>query len=233
MYKKKTMALAFASILASSLPLSAEEATSETAEAVVETAESPSAVTQVVEAPTAASIQKSIEEERESRWQARNEHYQDLRQRAEKLGVMLPETPPWNRQGSMMMSRPDMEERQRRHEKMMSMTPEEREATRLAHYQEMREQAKERGVELPETPPWKRRQEMMDETWAKHQAAIDGMSDEERAACHAMHQRHMGMMRDEGYRPMMRGPGMGRGMGPGYGYGPMPYGPQNFWDPNQ
>jgi hypothetical protein len=79
----------------------------------------------------------------------------------------------------------------------------------------------------------------MDEEWAQHQAALDGMTDEERAACRAMHQRHMGMFR-RGLpeRPMMWVPTVGPGwssgtMGPGYGYGydPYPYAPQNFWEP--
>lgn len=229
MYKKKTMVIALASLFTFSLPLLAEESTGEAAESVA-TGEATASASTTMEAVPASDAPAAITEEEEARWQARNEHYQDLKQRAEKLGVMLPESPPWSRPAGMQMQRPSMEERQRMHEKMMSMTPEEREATRLAHYEEMRERAKERGIDMPETPPWKQRQEMME----KHQAAIDGMSDEERAACHAMHQRHMGMMQDGGNRPMMRGPGMGPGMmGPGYGYGPAPYGPQNFWNPNQ
>jgi hypothetical protein len=130
---------------------------------------------------------------------------------------------------------PDMTERMQRHQAMMNLTPEERMAAREAHYQEMRERAKERGIELPETPPWQARQSAREDEWAKHQAVIDGMTDEERTACHAMHRRHMGMMnRERPQRAQMQGPGMGRGMmGPGYGYGPGPYAPQSFWDPNR
>lgn len=235
MNKKKSLVLGLASILTCSLPLQAEEAET------TATAATPEAAEEVAEV-AASSEPMSIEAKREAHMQARNERYQELRQRAEKSGVMLPEKPPWETSGyGSMQQRPDMQARRKQHEMMMSMSPEERETARMAHYEEMRKQAKERGVDMPETPPWKQRQEMMDDEWKKHQAVIDGMSDEERAACHAMHQRHMGMMRGRTERPMMQGP-MGRGMGPGagqgYGYGPAPYGPgpyapRNFWDPNQ
>jgi hypothetical protein len=117
---------------------------------------------------------------------------------------------------------------------MMSMTQEEREAYRQQRYQEMRARANSR-------------QQALDEEWEKHQKVIQGMSDEERAACHAMHRRHMGMRRSGGAGPgcgtmghqgcgMHQGdyrPRMMPGYGPGYGYGAGPYTPQNFWDPNQ
>jgi hypothetical protein len=180
-------------------------------------------------------------------WKAREEQYQALRKRAEEAGVMLPESPPWRSEMGQMMP-PSMEERMAQRKKMMSMSEEERNALRQQHYEEMRAQAGESGVEMPETPPWVARQQAMNEEWAKHQKVIEGMSDEERAACHAMHRRHMGMRNRGG---MGQGCGMGHqgcgmhqgdyaprmapGYGPGYGYGyaPAPYGPQNFWDPNQ
>jgi hypothetical protein len=94
-------------------------------------------------------------------------------------------------------------------------------------------------MELPENPPWKDRQTMMDEEWAKQREIINNMTDEERAACHAMHRRHMMEM---GPGPMRRGPGMyppapaydAPARGYGGGYGPYPYGPRgNYWEPNQ
>jgi hypothetical protein len=102
----------------------------------------------------------------------------------------------------------------------------------------MRERAAEIGMELPETPPWKDRQARMDDEWAKQQEIIKGMTDEERAACHAMHSRHM---REMGPGPMPRGPAMYPpapnydAPAPGYGgYGPRPYGPMgNYWEPAQ
>jgi hypothetical protein len=133
-----------------------------------------------------------------------------------------------------------MQERMAHRKEMMSMTQEERDAYRQQRYQEMRAWADEMGFV---------RQQALDEEWEKHQQVIQGMSDEERAACHAMHQRHMGMMRGSGAGPGCgamghRGCGMhqgdyrsrmmpGYGPGYGYGYGAGPYAPQNFWDPNQ
>ncbi|MCG8040963.1 MAG: hypothetical protein JAY72_06155 [Candidatus Thiodiazotropha endolucinida] len=182
------------------------------------------------------------------RWQERESRYQELRSRAEEAGVMLPANPPWH-MSQMEANRPSMDERRQQHEKMMNMTPEERDAYRQERYQKMREQAQQQGIEMPEMPPWVARKKAMEEEWAKHQAVIEGMTDEERAACHAMHKRHMG-------HGMGRGHGMGPGQGnacghgcqggygnpagmpapapryPGYGYGPAPYGQGNFWDPS-
>ncbi len=244
MYKKKMTVLALASLMTLSLPLMAEEgggdeaASAEAAEAAEAPAEDAASYGYAAPSddPRAAAMQQ--------RWREREARYEDLKQRAKEVGVMLPEDPPWKSSGMGAMPE-DMAERMQRHQAMMSMTPEERMAAREEYYKEMQARAKERGIDLPDTPPWKARQSAMDQTWEKHQAVIDGMTDEERAACHAMHQRHMGMMRDYPERPMMRNPGMmgpgmmgpgtmGPGMmGPGYGYGPNPYGSQNFWDPNQ
>jgi hypothetical protein len=217
---KKILVIGLASFAASGTPLLAEEGATNTT------------------AAQSAPVSDSFEAQRQARWEERNKRYQDLKQRAEKMGVMLPEKPPWETAGSRAMPprHTEMEAMRKHHQEMMSMSPEEREAARAARYQEMREQAKQRGVEMPETPPWQQRQEMMEAEWSKHKAAIEGMSDEERAACHAMHRRHMGMNPGGGQPPMMRGPmgqGMGPAMGPGYGYGPAPYGQRNFWDPNQ
>ncbi len=214
MNKNKILMIGLASLVSTSLPLIAEEAVNET-----ESAEPATAAEVTEQAPV--SDPNSFEAQREARRQARNERYQDLKQRAEKMGVMLPETPPWEDSARQPMHYPaDMQPNYKQHEEMMAKSRQEREAERMARYQEMREQAQQR------------RQQMMDDEWSKHQAAIDGMSDEEKAACHAMHQRHMLMKRSSQERPMMRPP-MGQGMAPGYGYGPGPYGPRNFWDPNQ
>lgn len=202
------------------------------------------------QAPDAESLSKDAMREH---WQAREEQYQALRKRAEEAGVMLPERPPWRSEMGQMM-RPSMEERMAQRKKMMAMSEEEREAFRQQRHEEMRARAEEMGMEMPETPPWVARQKAMKEEWAKHQKVIEGMSDEERAACHAMHRRHMGMRHRGGMAqgcgmghqgcamhqgdsaPRMTpgyGPGYGYGQGYGYGPGPAPYPPQNFWDPNQ
>jgi hypothetical protein len=192
-------------------------------------------------------------------WKAREEQYQALRKRAEEAGVMLPERPPWYSEMGQKM-RPNLEERMAHRNAMMSMSSDERDAYRQQRHEEMRARADEMGMEMPDLSPWSARQQAMDDEWAKHQQVIQGMSDEERAACRAMHRRHMGMMRGgrggqgcggmghqgcgmyrDDYGPrMMPGYGadpgqgyQGYGYGPGYGPGPYGPGPQNFWDPNQ
>lgn len=267
MYKKKLIYLAMASLLPMGGQVMAQEEAATTEQAV---AEQPAAVAEAApaEAPaeTAAPAAEAVAAETaapaepvaaeapasaatgysapsmEERWKAREERYEALKKRAAEAGVMLPDEPPWQDREAMRDLRPSMEERMEHHKKMQSMTPEERDAFRIERYQEMRDRATEMGMELPEAPPWKARQEAMDAEWAKHQEVIKGMSDEERAACHAMHRRHMmqdgpGGMGPGGMGPGPMGPGgMGRGYGPGpgYGYGPVPWGPRgNFWDPAQ
>jgi hypothetical protein len=175
-------------------------------------------------------------------WKAREEQYQALKKRAEEAGVMLPESPPWRSEMGQMMS-PSMQERMAHRKEMMSMSREERDAYRQQRYQEMRARADEMGIEMPETSPWQARQQAMEDAWAKHQEVIQGMSDEERAACHAMLRRYMGMTRGVGpdcgamghqgcgmrqgdsTPRMMPGYGSGydsgysQGYGPDYGYG--------------
>jgi hypothetical protein len=265
MYKKKLICLAMASLLPMGGQVMAQEEAAASVEAVAEQpAEAAEAATAPAAAPAesatpaaeAAAAETAVAPadpdpaeapaatpsgysatNMEERWQAREERYEALKQRAAEAGVMLPDEPPWKNREAMRDLRPSMEERMEHRKKMQSMTPEEREAFRMERYQEMRERATEMGMELPETPPWKARQEAMDAEWAKHQEVIKGMSDEERAACHAMHRRHMMQDGPGGMGPGAMGPGgMGRGYGPGpgYGYGPGPWGPRgNFWDPAQ
>ena len=176
------------------------------------------------------------------RWKEREQRYQALRKRAEEAGVMLPAQPPWQSVRNETF-RPDMQERRARHQKMMNMSPEERDAYRLEHFQTMREQALSQGVQMPETPPWVARRQAMEDEWAKHQEVIEKMSPEERAACHAMHRRHMGY--GAGYAQGCGGPGRCQGpyanpaaapapIYPGYAPAsvPTPYGQGSFWDPN-
>jgi hypothetical protein len=280
MYKKKLIALSLAALIPVSLPLLAEQETeNEPAAASAATQPAEPAATDAAAADTQSGVQTDAAvtdsdsstppaahapslADRDARWQRRNQHYEDLKKRAEALGVILPEKPPWETPRALQTLRPSMEERMKQREKMMSMSPEEVTAMRKQHYEEMRERAKASGVDLPASPPWEREQKTMDDEWTKRQQVIQGMTDEQRAACQAMHRRQMGM-RDAQSRPMMpsqgmapgmgrgmgpgmMGPGMGRGMepgmmGPGYGYGPSPYGygpapydgQQNFWNPNR
>lgn len=236
MYKKKLLTLVFASLLPLGHTLYAEEVQGMASEAA-DTAEAPA--TEAV-APTMA------EDRTGDHWHAREAQYQALRRRAEEVGVMLPERPPWRSVDNMQPMRPGMKGHMQQRKMMMSMSDEERDAYRRERYREMREQAQGMGVDMPETPPWVVRQQALDEEWAKHQEVIKGMSNEERTACHAMHRRHLGMMpgRGMGHRDGcgmmgqggcgMMGPAAAPGMGYGpYGYGPSPYAPGNFWDPNQ
>ena len=235
MYKKKLIYLSLAALLPMGEVAVAEDIV--TTESTAVQAPMSAEVAPVTEAapvePAAAPAGMSMEE----RWTEREKRYTELKQRAEEVDVMLSERPPWRDRSAMQALRPDMQERMEHRKKMQLMTPEERDAYRMQRYQEMRARAQEIGMEMPETPPWKQRQAAMDEERAKHQAVIDGMSDEERAACHAMHRRHM---RQAGPGSMMRGPGMQRPMfqgqmpGYGYGYGPGPYGSGgNYWDQGQ
>lgn len=254
MHKKKLICLAFAALLpmasvVAEEPVAAQPPAAEAPEPEATQAEEAiesSAAKETADKP--AYNRMSVEE----RWKEREKRYEELKQRAEESGVMLPEHPPWHGREAMAEAHPEMVDKRMEHmRKMQAMTPEEREAYRLERYQEMLERAKEIGVEMPETPPWKTRRAQMEQEWAKHQEVIKGMSDEERAACQAMHRRHMrqgqagpgSMMPGRGMQtqpPMYegRGPGYGYGQGygngPGYGYGPGPYAPRgNYWGPTQ
>lgn len=187
--------------------------------------------------------------------------YGEMRNQMRERGIQLPEQPAWpgrvgmsdeDRQaarGAMQERIDKMREMQR---KMAAMSAEEREAFREQQYRETRERAASRGVELPETPPWKQQPAAgpapglpepsarpAEAEWDEYRKIIDGMSPEERMACMAMHRMHMQqrmlrahrpMVPPQGYGPYGRGRGYGpdQGYGPGYGqgYGPSPgYGP--------
>jgi hypothetical protein len=163
--------------------------------------------------------------------------YEQMRQEMQERGVEMPEQPAWGRgmgPGRMLMSD---EERRATRAAMMTMTPEERQAFREQHYQEMRERAQAKGIELPETPPWKQAAPMPPAPpappatdWAKIQEIIAGMSPEELEACMTLQRGAMGgpmqapqpvVPPEPGYAPPYGyGPGPGFGRGPGYGYGP-------------
>jgi DNA-directed RNA polymerase specialized sigma24 family protein len=193
------------------------------------------------------------------RWEERraelNQRYSELRKRAAETGVPLPEMPPWEQSpgpggfgdqaappASAAMPEPPAafgpgighpmpdEAWEAMHEMMMSMTPEEREAMRDKHYQEMRERAKARGIEMPETPPWKRAQPTQPPTpspqeqqWAKLKEVINAMSPEQREACMAMQRLRAPMPP----RLPMAYPGRGWGNVPDQGWGSGP--DQDWW----
>ncbi len=254
MYKKKILALTVAALLPFSAALMAEESSMEGAAGSSEQAavdNEPVAAEESSQERVAVAEPVENEDPRAQRLKELDAQYEALRKRAEEAGVMLPKRSPW--EASRMRSiRPSMEERMEHRRQMMSMTQQERDVYRQERREEMRQRAEEMGLEMPETPPWAARQQAMQEQWAEHQKVIEGMSDEERAACHAMVQRHRSMGMGPGHQGMgcagqggcmgPRGwsqPGMmpygqpGYGYGYGYAPGPSPYGPDNFWNPEQ
>lgn len=179
----------------------------------------------------------------------RNQRYQDLRQRAAEVGLELPETPPWEAMPEMpeppamlphMGAAPDREamrkEREAMREYFKTMTPEERKAMREAHWQKMRERAAERGMEMPETPPWEeaeKRYKAAQEQFDRYRKIVDEMTEEQLEAARALFGRSepptppMQPMPPQ-MPPEMPQRGFGYGYGPqgGYpGYGPYQGGP--------
>lgn len=136
-------------------------------------------------------------------------------------------------------------------EHMKKMTPEERRAQREAFWKERRERAAERGIELPETPPWvaaEQRRKAAKERYEQYRKTVESMTEEQREAARAL----FGPGGPQGPGPDWAPPQMhpwgygpqGGYMGQGYNYGyaptpgvpgsmglpPMPYGQD---DPTQ
>ncbi len=112
----------------------------------------------------------------------REQHYQQMRERAKARGVEMPQAPPW-KQGLMS------EEEHREHfEKMRNMTPAERQAFRQEMWKTMRERAKEGGIDMPEMPlcsmgeaPW-----LSPEARDRYQAIVNQMTAEQKEAAQAI-----------------------------------------------
>ncbi len=83
----------------------------------------------------------------------------------------------------------DMQARMQERERIRNMTPEERQAMREERWKQMRADAAERGIEMPETPPWKeaekRRQEMA-QRFEEYRKTVEQMTDEQREAAQAI-----------------------------------------------
>lgn len=204
---KRTLLCASAAVLGLCLaPVHAETAPAAPAEAApVAPAPAPAA------APAAPADPRAAMESRfEEAMAERNKRYEELRKRAEEVGLELPETPPWAR--SDMPQPPAMPEGMAAPaapamERPEPMSREEFEAMRLKRWEAMRARAAEMGRELPETPPWvaaeERRKEMM-EKYEAYRATIEAMTDEQKEAIAAlfgnraqpakMRPRHRGMM---------------------------------------
>jgi hypothetical protein len=144
--------------------------------------------------------------------------YDELRARAAEVGLELPETPPWEQAGMQppempappempmpadmphppemfapmgMPNRPDMmtpEGSEGRAATRGGKTPEERDAMREQRYQAMRERAEQRGMDMPEMPPWKL---MSEEEREAHWEKMRNMTPEQRQAEREQHWQEM------------------------------------------
>lgn len=190
------------------------------------------------------------------RWEQRrfelNQHYQDLRQRAARSNILMPEAPPWDQaqQSAEQAQAEGGDAGAPRGEgpAMMQGHPAAYEAMRERHYQEMRARAKAQGIELPELSPWREAQmeppaaPVEDPMLAKHRQMMEAMSPEQREACMSMHQ-----MQGPGWpsapaypawgqgqppAPAWGGPRGGWGGAPGWGYPEQDWGfaPERGWD---
>jgi len=172
-------------------------------------------------APAAAAPSTEPVADREARYEA-------LRKSAAEVGLELPETPPWAQQPGAMPFPPSMPDEMSMPE---PMSQEEWEAMRMERWEAMRERAAENGVELPETPPWKAREERrkaMQERMEQYRETIEQLTDEQKEAVMAVFGGPRGVgrtpMRHPGCYKNMRGPGYGPGFGPTWG--PMPDQPE-------
>lgn len=146
------------------------------------TAEPPSAKPQPPSPPARKdAARERMEQRRVEMSERRNRRYEELRARAAEFGLELPEAPPWK-----LMSD---EERKAHREKMGTMSPEQRSAMREQHWEAMRDRARERGVEMPETPPWKQaeeRREEMKARWESYKETLNAMTPEQKEAIQAL-----------------------------------------------
>ena len=162
--------------------------------------------TDATPAPAETARAQAIER-REAMLAERKKRYAELRASAAEMGVEIPETPPWETRPAMpqssemtsphgmwheddaAMSQWREEMKARMQERMRAITPEERQAMREERWQRMRADAAERGIEMPETPPWeeaeKRRQEM-EKRFEEYRKTVEQMTDEQREAAQAL-----------------------------------------------
>jgi hypothetical protein len=156
-----------------------------------EAAAMPEPATAPQSAPAAAG--EKMEERHAEMMEERRKRYEDLRERAASVGLILPETPPWETSAMTppeMPKPPAMPAMPERPGAGRAPTPEERQAMREARYEAMRKRAAESGVELPETPPWKL---MTPEEREARREMMRSMTPEQRAA---MREAHWAEMRE-------------------------------------
>ena len=236
----RVLQLASATVLALALgqPVWAEQAP-----IAPPTAPAPAAAAPETAANPAADAARAQADARRAEMDAeRNKRYADLRARAAEVGMELPETPPWESAMQQMPTPPAIpdyqgpsaeeweamrKERQAMREKFKNMTPEEREAMREEHWKKMRERAAARGIDMPESPPWKEaeaRYNAAKEQFEKYKKIVDAMTEEQQEAARALFGGGPGQRCARRMPPM--GGGYGYGPQGGYpGYGPYPGGP--------
>lgn len=193
------------------------------AAAAAETAPAAATPAAAPAAPSGADATREKMEKRHAEAMAeRNKRYAELRKHAAEVGLELPETPPWEQAG--MPDMPAMPEGMM--PRPAQMTDEDRKAMREKRWEAMRARAAERGMELPETPPWEaaeQRRKEMQERFEQYRATIDAMSEEQKEAVKAI----FGGSRAPMERPAMPHYGMpcgqyGHDCAQGYGPGMMP-----------
>lgn len=152
----------------------------------------PAASTPKPPPPAMVEARERMEQRRAEMMQERKRRYAELRARAAEVGLELPETPPWDQPGMQppqMPSQPEIAMPDMRGGNRGAMTPEERQAMRDQHWQEMRQRALKQGIEMPETPPWKQAEQRRAEMKARrdsYRETLDAMTQEQKEAVQAI-----------------------------------------------
>ncbi|AGA90002.1 hypothetical protein Thimo_1204 [Thioflavicoccus mobilis 8321] len=153
----------------------------------------------------------------------RDERYAKLREQAAEKGIELPEKPLWQR--------PSPAERRAYMETMRELTTEQRRTLHELRWEAMRDRAAERGMELPESPPWEqmmKEREAMQARWKAYRETVAAMTDEQREAAAAVYGSPFGLD-DDGFTPGPSGrpypPMMPPRGGPDYDQGMAPFQP--------
>jgi hypothetical protein len=158
--------------------------------------------------PSSGEAARAKADERRAAMMAeREKRYEELRASAAEIGLELPAIPPWDASEWSVPPMPELpaipqrrgmspedieamrQQRQEMREQMRSMTPEERRVVREAHWQQMRADAAERGIEMPETPPWaeaEQRRKEIQEQFEQYRKTLDAMTEEQIEAARAI-----------------------------------------------
>lgn len=162
--------------------------------------------------PSMTAARERMEKRQAEMMKERGLRYDELRARAAEVGLELPETPPWEQAGMQPPEMPmpaDMPAPPKMPEHMGMPTPpdmmapagsegraamrggktqEEWDAMREQRYQAMRERAEQRGMDMPEMPPWML---MSQEEREAHWEKMRNMTPEQRQAEREQHWQEM------------------------------------------